>query len=157
MLTLVGNEKRTNPTSKSFESYMIEAERCCENADHDIIDATLAYVTSHLASVVRDFGLKNVAIFFPDYSHVRSRLKQLQSLVLESRADRSRRDEIYDTLLRGFDEIVEFETTILAVEDDILLAVQSEQARENRTKWITRVSLGFGFIGIVIGFVGLVY
>lgn len=70
----------------------------CYCAQHDAVDVATAVVASTLAICARKIGYEHILKVFPDFHHIHETLTDVQVKIRVSRADRTNRDAIYDTI-----------------------------------------------------------
>ena len=146
-----------NPDRESFEALMIEAKSCCETADHDIVDAIVVYLSDRLALLVDEFGLKNIALYFPAYTSIRKTLRDVQEKIAYTREYPSERESIYNELMVKLDDLFEFDETVRTAEDQMLKVVDGERLRERKQhfwRWTERI---ISLVALLIAGIALAY
>ena len=94
-----GSEDR----NKLFERYLLDAELCCQRANHDITDAIFTYIALEIEAVRKSMGASLIQGHFDDYSAQMESLQIVHDLMAKSRGtERTRRAEIYTDIASNY-------------------------------------------------------
>ena len=102
LLLLTGSEVLSEQALTRLDEQLIIAEAYLINADHDLTDAVVLNVLLHVDRVIKRHGAAKVQRYIPDYADQATKLEEAQALIKESRADRTRRGDIYSTLAKDY-------------------------------------------------------
>ena len=98
-LLLISGGKEDAETFAKINEHLVIAENYLVNADHDLSDAAILYISLRVKRIIELHGLAKVATCFPEFKELSELLKEAQSTVIQSRGDRQNRIEIYKTLV----------------------------------------------------------
>ena len=82
------------------DEQLIIAENYLVNADHDLTDFAVLFVGLRVQRIVEAHGLPKVKRFALDFDDLSKILDEAKSVVVQSRADRANRIDIYDRLAK---------------------------------------------------------
>jgi len=105
-----------NGTNPDFERYVVDAELCCERANHDITDAVFAYISLEIDAVRKSMGASLIQGHFPLYSETMKLLHDSNHLIAKSRGSRrAERAAIYEDLADNYlPDIITFYEDLLS-------------------------------------------
>lgn len=86
-----------------FERHLLDAELCCQRANHDITDAVFTYIALEIDSVRKAVGASLIQGHFSDYAEQMKNLQAVHDLMAKSRgSERARRAEIYQDIYNNY-------------------------------------------------------
>ena len=105
-----------NGTDPEFERYVVDAELCCQRANHDITDAVFAYVSLEIDAIRKAMGASLIQGHFPLYSKIMKLLQEANHLIASSRGSRrSERVATYEDLVDNYlPDIISFYRDVLS-------------------------------------------
>lgn len=83
-----------------IDEHLIVAENYLINADHDLTDAAVLFVSLRVQRIIEAHGIKKLKATSPDFDPLSSTLDEAKRIVIESRGNRQARTEFYDRLAR---------------------------------------------------------
>jgi hypothetical protein len=115
---------KQNPTEEDrqhFLEHILMAEQYFNNADHDLTDATIAFLSERREQILSKYGLYRWRLMYPTIKGWVDRLEEARDLIVESRSQREHRFDAYTKLeteylpelVRRYKEIVLSETLYL--------------------------------------------
>jgi hypothetical protein len=85
----------TAEEEKKWQRHATEACENCIKARDDAIDSAVMYLNRRVEDAVDKIGLPNVLLAFPELSEFRRRIRLINDLIVQSRGDRTKLNEIY--------------------------------------------------------------
>jgi len=89
----------TAEEEKQWQDHATEACENCIKARDDAIDSAVMYLNGRVEDAVDKIGLPKVLLAFPELPEFRRRIRQINDLIVESRGDRTKLNQIYTTVL----------------------------------------------------------
>jgi len=94
---------KNNGNNNKFERFLLDAELCCERANHDITDAIYMYISLEIEAVRKSMGASLIQGHFTEYSEQMKHLQSVNKLMAESRGSRrAERSEIYEDITNNY-------------------------------------------------------
>jgi len=97
------------------ERHLLDAELCCQRANHDITDAVFTYIALEIGAIRKAMGASLIQGHFDDYAGHMDSLQMVHELMAKSRgSERKRRAEIYLDIEKNYlPSLLEFYKALL--------------------------------------------
>lgn len=127
---------KDNPTDKDierFDGYIAEVENNCLRAEHDVVDAVVLFIHRRINQIISEFGLPIVNEYFPLYTAMLSRIKEVDEFIVESREDREKRPDIYtDIYDKHLPQLMDLYATMISAEEAIGKVVEAANKKDKK-------------------------
>lgn len=124
---------KPNPTTedrKNFLEHILMAEQYFNNADHDLTDATIAFLSRREEQILSKYGLHRWNLMYPTVMGWITRLHEAKEIVRNSRAAREDRFHLYEKLQ------TEYIPDLMRRYKEIVLSQKLYLIKFNREKYI---------------------
>lgn len=93
-----GTRDLTKEENDNWQKHTVEACENCVKARDDAVDSAVMFMTCEVEKVVNKVGLQTVVTGFPDVFVFRKNVREIDRLIVASRANRSKLDACYSEI-----------------------------------------------------------
>lgn len=141
-----GEHKQQLPDAR-IQAHLTEAIENCKKARHDAIDGSIAFVHGELDLLIDKAGIEVIAAGFPEYSSLRSEMREVSEIIVSSRRNRSEIDGHYDSILeKHLDAIIDFYGRL----EDSREVIAAILRKRRKDFWLATVTVGL-VVGLISG------
>lgn len=137
--------------TETARTHIAEARQNLIKARHDVVDAIVAFISDGANERRRRLGADNLQKHFSEYGALFGLLKTMLETTALSRADRTRRDEMYETMMST--DLPRLQNLYRAMEESLPAIERNIKKEKERNFYF----LLFGIAGFVVGVIGLIF
>lgn len=151
-ISILSEDNVSDENHKAAESYLNEAFMFCMRAEHDCVDAVVTYAHLLIEKSSDEYGLFLLIQACPSLEKYRIIKPRIDKLILSSREERGRRDDLYQEIIGSYiDDMVDIICSLELAEP--LIKKQKENMRNEK---IINYTIGaIGVIGVVLTVTGM--
>lgn len=143
----------TDGDPQAVEDLLRDARFDCHRARHDAIDAATSKIAIDIDMALKYLGPSVVVEAFPKYRELIERLQETRKKIADSRGERNKREEIYDSIEKNdFPELVKLYYDFKSSESLMQRSIAKTNARQTRAYIITAVSFILAIVFAVLAF-----
>lgn len=130
---LVADQAATDEAAlKKMRDFIQDCRFRCYCAQHDAFDASVLFVQRVIREYEVEFGIAIIARHFPWTVDLKSKIADADELIVSSRAERGKREEVYNELSDQYLPYIVQEFRKLLTNKDALVELIKEQDRRDR-------------------------
>ncbi len=143
--------------AKGAERHLLVASEDLMKARHDVVDAVVYYVSQEANRIRKTVGAGYLQKYFTQYGDLFGLLKTMAQKTTQSRGDRTRRNEIYESVMReNFSVLHELynalEASLPAIEQNI--EAEDRKTEGDKRKYI--LNLGLRIASVIVAIVAVI-
>lgn len=146
-ISILSEDSVSDEKHKAAESYLNEAFMFCMRAEHDCVDAVVTYAHLLIEKNSEEYGLLLLMQACPSLEKYRIIKPRIDKLILSSREERARRDDLYQEIIGSYiEDMVDIICSLELAEP--LIKKQKENMRNEK---IINYTIGaIGVIGVAL-------
>ena len=138
-----------NDLKEEAAQHIHDAKDKLIEARHHVINASVTYLNTRFDNINEDLGAANFNNHFSKYGEYLVLLEEIKSQISESREYRTRRDEIYDKIMR------EPLPKLIALYKELKLSLPAIEKGVSEKRKTNKIFLWSGIIGLIIGTISI--
>jgi hypothetical protein len=157
MNIICSDDRQDRDKQDQISGIVYEIEQNIIRANNDAADAAVVFLHERLHQLVSEFGVSVTFMYFPAYSEMLSKIRQINEFMSLSREERHKRNEIYNDIFENhLKQLIQLYDRMLVAEESIKTEVEeAKKIQQQRDQW-TKKGYIAGIIGAIIGLGGII-